>query len=180
MLRWLRYYWAQIRQAHAKRRKDTSFRALPFIDLIIANTSLPKGARILCLGPRNGIEIDAWHARGYWNVAGLDILPSLHEAIRWGDMHQMPYGDWSYDLVYASHVLEHSQDFRMVKREIVRILEPGGYLFAAFPVNFQITAHDRYDFRSAAGFLRHFDSRILCLWSYDAPAESSVLVRMNV
>lgn len=45
---------------------------------------------------------------------------------------RLPFADASFDVVYASHVLEHIQDDRCALREIRRVLRPAG--FAVLPV----------------------------------------------
>ena len=179
-MRWLRYYWGQIKQAHAKRRKDTSFRAVPFVDAILAATALPPSAYILCLGPRNGKELDVWNRRGYLNVIGLDLLPTRDRRIRWGDMHRMPFPGDTFDCLYASHCFEHAWDFRQVAAEVVRVLKVGGWLFAAFPINFVPSSHDRICFGSVGGFLSdgafvHTEK----VWSRETPSEVSILLRLR-
>lgn len=48
------------------------------------------------------------------------------------DLTAVPLADASYDVVYASHVLEHIPDDRAAVAEIRRLLRPGG--FAVLPV----------------------------------------------
>jgi SAM-dependent methyltransferase len=48
------------------------------------------------------------------------------------DLRALPFADASYDVVIASHVLEHIQEDTVALREIRRILKPGG--FALLPV----------------------------------------------
>ena len=177
----LSYYWAQLRQSWAKRHKDTSFRTDPSIDLILSFTPLPSQARILCVGPRNGVELDAWEQRGYCQVDGIDLLGKVSDRrIRWGDMHGLRCMDSQFDLIYASHVFEHAWDFSKVAEEMIRILRPSGLLFAAFPIHFTPTSHDRYDFDSADGFLKYFDfARLIRLWHRETPTEVAVLARLE-
>lgn len=176
----LTYYWSQLKQSFSKRRKDTSFRTDPFIDLILASTALPYQAKILCVGPRNAGELAAWRMRGYQRLTGLDLLPIWDRAAWVGDMHRMPFADNSFDLLYASHCFEHAYDFGMVELEILRVLKVGGWLFAAFPIHFTPTAHDRYDFGSATNFLRWFEpAQLTHLWHQETPTEVAVLARVE-
>jgi SAM-dependent methyltransferase len=50
------------------------------------------------------------------------------------DIREMPFPDGSYDLVYASHVLEHIRDDRRAIKEIRRILRPGGLAVLPVPI----------------------------------------------
>lgn len=50
------------------------------------------------------------------------------------DITRMPFRDASYDMIYASHVLEHVQQDDAALREIVRVLKPGGIAILPVPV----------------------------------------------
>jgi SAM-dependent methyltransferase len=71
-------------------------------------------------------------ARG-WRVWGLDFTPALAESgslcgIEFvvGDAVRTPFRDASFDLVIASHVLEHLYDPLSALKEYARLLRPGG------------------------------------------------------
>jgi SAM-dependent methyltransferase len=51
------------------------------------------------------------------------------------DITNLPMPDESYDVVYASHVLEHVPDDRKAVTEIYRILNPGGIAILPVPIN---------------------------------------------
>jgi SAM-dependent methyltransferase len=51
------------------------------------------------------------------------------------DITHLPVPDESYDVVYASHVLEHVPDDRKAVAEIYRILNPGGMAILPVPIN---------------------------------------------
>jgi SAM-dependent methyltransferase len=51
------------------------------------------------------------------------------------DITNMPLADESYDVVYASHVLEHVPDDRKAVAEIYRVLKPGGMAILPVPIN---------------------------------------------
>lgn len=57
----------------------------------------------------------------------------------------LPWGDERFDVVIASHVLEHVADTTMLMREIVRVLKPGGRAVILVPINerFQDPKHVR-------------------------------------
>ena len=50
------------------------------------------------------------------------------------DLQHLPFADASYDLVYASHVMEHIPDDAAAIREVVRILRPGGVAVLPVPI----------------------------------------------
>jgi len=54
------------------------------------------------------------------------------------DIHQMPFGDNTYDMVMCNHVLEHVADEPKAGREILRVLKllkPGGQAILQVPIN---------------------------------------------
>ena len=155
-LDYARYRRAQIRQSKAKRDKDASFRIEPFAQLIKGRCSdLGPSARILCVGARNEVEVRILEGHGFKDVTAIDLW-SRSPRIAVMDMHALRFPDASFDLVFASHVFEHAWDFDRVAGECVRVLRPGGYIFCAVPTNFPLNDHDRYDFKDAAGLLKHF------------------------
>lgn len=58
------------------------------------------------------------------------------------DLTQIPFPAESFDVVYASHVLEHVPDDRQAMREIVRILKPGGWAVLQVPIVGETTDED--------------------------------------
>ena len=151
-----RYLWAQIRQSRAKRHKNASFRLVPFVELIKRHCSdLTATSPILCIGARNEGELDIFARNGFRNVTAMDLWSSSPRIIVC-DMHRLVFPDGSFDLIFASHVFEHSWDFPKVAAECMRVLRPGGYVFCAVPTGFEPTGHDRYDFKDAAGILAYF------------------------
>ncbi|NCU88268.1 MAG: SAM-dependent methyltransferase [Proteobacteria bacterium] len=50
------------------------------------------------------------------------------------DIQKIPYPDHSFDLVFASHVLEYVEDDRQAIAEIKRVLRPGGLAMLPVPM----------------------------------------------
>ena len=50
-----------------------------------------------------------------------------------GDMHQLPFPDASFDLVWSHHSLEHSHCSPALLREWYRVARPGGWLAVTVP-----------------------------------------------
>jgi len=138
------YLWAQKRQSWAKRGKDPSFRTLRYL-LEIRDWMpglWPWPEPVLCLGPRNELEIGYLRKAGMDFVVGLDLF-SQHPDILVGDMHALKFADSSFGLIWASHVLEHSRHIGVVLGEVARVLKPGGWLVAAWPTQFYPNWHDQ-------------------------------------
>ena len=172
MLTALGYYYAQLRQAQAKHDKPPR---LEHIERAIRLSELPAGAEILCVGARNAQEPLAFLERGY-RAVGLDILPSAHPAMRWGDFHRLPFRAARFDLLYAAHAYEHARDVATAAKEALRVLKLGGFLYAVFPVGFVPSGHDLVDFGSPEGFLRWFPG-LHRTWSRETSMEVAVLGR---
>jgi SAM-dependent methyltransferase len=55
------------------------------------------------------------------------------------DLTDLPFSNQAYDIVYASHVLEHIKDDRKALSEIRRILKPGGFAILPLPLVADVT-----------------------------------------
>tara|TARA_R110002049_G_scaffold242974_1_gene416759 strand:- start:3934 stop:4452 length:519 start_codon:yes stop_codon:yes gene_type:complete len=70
--------------------------------------------------------------RLFGNYETADIaMPGVQHRV---DMRALPFESGTYDLVYASHVLEHIQDDDAAIREVRRILKPGGLAILPVPL----------------------------------------------
>lgn len=54
---------------------------------------------------------------------------------RHADLHQLPYEDLSFDIIYCISVLEHTIDYLTILREFRRVLKPGGRLIVTFDIS---------------------------------------------
>jgi 2-polyprenyl-6-hydroxyphenyl methylase/3-demethylubiquinone-9 3-methyltransferase len=97
--------------------------------------------RLLDVGCGVGRYSEFWASRGY-AVTGLDCerdliaqargrAQSLGRPIRYeiGSAERLPFGDRSFDVVYANSLLEHVRDWRASLDEWIRVLAPGGLLW---------------------------------------------------
>jgi SAM-dependent methyltransferase len=99
---------------------------------------LQPGMDLLDLGAGAGI-VQQMDFRGRAaRICGLDpdvrvaSNPFLHEA-RLGTAAAIPWGDRSFDLVFADNVLEHLPEPARAFAEIARVLKPGGWFLAKTP-----------------------------------------------
>lgn len=104
-------------------------------------------ARVLCVGCRNGHELDYLAGAGYIDAVGVD-LHSTDPRIRVMDMHTLAFEDGSFDVVYASHSLEHALDPHRVARELERVVRPGGVVVVEVPILYGRRGADLWDFES--------------------------------
>lgn len=52
----------------------------------------------------------------------------------------LPFRDRSFDLVWASHILEHVPDLRAIQRELARVIKKGGELEVIVPYYLSVDA----------------------------------------
>ena len=50
------------------------------------------------------------------------------------DIHNIPFPENSFDIIFCNHVLEHVQDDKKVMSEILRVLKPGGWAILQVPI----------------------------------------------
>lgn len=75
-------------------------------------------------------------------VEGVDVVHDL-------DIFPYPFKDSEFDMVYASHFLEHVKDLELTLKEIQRILKPKGILQGRVPhfscgVTYRDPTHKRF------------------------------------
>ena len=96
--------------------------------------------RFLDLGFGSGVFMQVAAAEG-WNVSGTEVSRTAVENARrlgfqdvfHGDLAKAGYPTGHFDVVTASEVLEHIADVKLLLKEVVRILRPGGLLWASTP-----------------------------------------------
>lgn len=108
----------------------------------------PHGRRALDVGCGIGIMVRWLDFLGF-EGHGVEISPwavdyahrelSLHR-VRQGTVAEASFPDGHFTLVTLVHVLEHLNDPEPTLREILRILEPGGYLYVESPCSHRDTA----------------------------------------
>ena len=81
--------------------------------------------KMLTLGPRWPAEITYIREKFGIDAMGLDLFSIDESKIIIGDMHEMPFEDNSYDIVYEKNTYNKSYDFRKALDESVRVLKPG-------------------------------------------------------
>lgn len=84
-----------------------------------------KISSILCLGARDGVEVNALRNLGFLAI-GIDLeFNKNNQYVHYGDFHQIPYPSSVFDLVYTN-CLDHCFDIENVFIEIKRVLKPKG------------------------------------------------------
>ncbi len=119
-------------QAHADPSGLAGFVALaaPRPDWAALDVATGTGHTALAVAPHVG------------SVVGIDLTPEMlaeaerlraeravgNVVFRQGDVHRLPFGDGSFDLVTCRRAAHHFSDIALALREIRRVLRPGGCL----------------------------------------------------
>jgi SAM-dependent methyltransferase len=151
------YLATQLRRTLSKSETDPGAGAVTLINKVA--DAQPSGGVVLCVGCRNALELDRFRAHGFEDVVGIDVF-SQREDILVMDMHEMTFSDDSFDVVYASHSLEHSYDVGRVAREIARVARDGAVVGVEVPVRTRQSAADRVVFSGLDEVRDVFRSRI--------------------
>lgn len=62
------------------------------------------------------------------------------------DLHQAPFEDNTFDVIFCNHVLEHVEDANQCMRELYRIMKPGG--FGIFQIPQDVNRYETYEDKS--------------------------------
>ena len=102
---------------------------------------------VLDVGCATGALLASLHDRG-WRVTGVEISPCAAYArkergldVRDIPLEEINFPGESFDVILASHLIEHLNDPRSFLTETYRILKKGGYLFITTPNISGLQAH---------------------------------------
>jgi len=92
--------------------------------------------RILDVGAGSGALVDALFLKREI-VVGIDTTPRHHHLVIQASVAALPFGDKSFDTVYATDVLEHLTDDVLMEglTEIQRVMSTGAYFITVVPYN---------------------------------------------
>jgi ubiquinone/menaquinone biosynthesis C-methylase UbiE len=84
-------------------------------------------------GPKLNLACGADYIEGWINLDGdesikADVYHNLDD-----EYLMLPFPNQEFELIYAAHILEHITHIHALKREMMRILKPGGKLCVIVP-----------------------------------------------
>ncbi len=163
-----KYLKIQLRRTLSKRKSPLRMRTKLLVDKLSEFVDLNK-CDVLCIGPRNIVELDYIRSKGAKSVTGIDLY-SEHTDIKVMDMHDMTFADNSFDVVYSSHSLEHSYDIKQVVNEIIRVARPNAHIAIEMPIQFEPQGADLVNIENIQALRALFDGHISQnLWVEEQP-----------
>lgn len=94
---------------------------------------LPRSATIVCLGARQGTEVEVLRDMGFYNAYGIDLNPGPNNPfVRKGDFMKLPESAASMDALYTN-CIDHVFDLDLFLREHIRVLKADGYTLYDLP-----------------------------------------------
>ena len=98
---------------------------------------------LLDVGCKDSANLMFFRTMNY-NWHGVDINPKSNNIIR-GDMHNLPFGDEAFGMVFCCHTLEHSHEPIQALKEMKRVAHDGSFLFISTPAysSYQIDNCDK-------------------------------------
>lgn len=106
-------------------------------------SDIDRSKKILEIGCGDGVNLNWFKKAGFWNVVGSDIdrakLQLAHEntgfEVKFADIHYLDevFKEDSFDIVLASHCLEHCLYPQLAVAHIHSILKDAGFLYVVLP-----------------------------------------------
>jgi len=101
---------------------------------LIALEHVPDGSERIALdiGCREGMQSEWLKSKGY-TVTSIDIEKIYPHALIVDANKTLPFDDASFHLIWCSEVIEHLKDPEHFRKEVERLLKPGGRLVLTTP-----------------------------------------------
>lgn len=123
---------------------------------IISKVKIKEKAetKVLCIGSRYGIEVEAFKQLGYKNIEAIDLYPRANFIIE-ADMHDLPFKDNSYNIIYTHHSLDHSLFPQKAVEEMYRVSKKNAIWIHSIPFD-DFGREEAIDFDSAKEITNFF------------------------
>lgn len=116
---------------HDLARPETGDIWTPMLQEFVQKGVVAQDAKVLTLGPRWAGEITYFReVIGLKKTIGLDLFSHNKKLVKVGDMHDMPFKDNTFGIVYQRNTFDKSYNIRKALLECVRVLKDGGYLIS--------------------------------------------------
>jgi SAM-dependent methyltransferase len=121
--------WAEVQEPMAR----------PLYDVVLERLDLGPDTTLLDVGCGAGLFLSLAAARGA-EVQGLDAAPAMLALARErvpqgtfqpGEIEELAYGDWTFDVVTAFNSLQHANDPANAAREVARVAREGAPVVVA-------------------------------------------------
>ena len=98
-----------------------NYRNFFFNEFLVLEKFLLKSAKCICLGARQGTEVEVLRDIGYKKSKGIDLNPGKYnKLVEKGDFMKMKYSDNSICFTY-SNAVDHVYDIKIFLDEIIRV-----------------------------------------------------------
>lgn len=106
------------------------------LELMLQLGKIKPNLRILDIGCGAAYQCAILRNRGY-NVICVDIANKANYTYldRLCDCCHLPFEDNSFDVIYSSHLLEHIKDRNKALQEMMRVLDPNGFIHVIVPTS---------------------------------------------
>lgn len=89
-------------------------------------------SNVLCIGARYGIEIEVFKQLNFKNINAIDIYPRSKNIIE-ADMHNLPFHENQFDIIYTHHSLDHSLFPIKAVEEMYRVSKHNSFWIHSVP-----------------------------------------------
>jgi SAM-dependent methyltransferase len=153
-----KYLYTQLKQSLLKRDHGGARPEL-LIERIVNLTSPNCDGAVLCVGCHSTSEIDQFRQSGFNPVVGIDLFSTSPDILVM-DMHSMKFADDHFDILFASHSLEHALDPMSATGEFIRVAKPGALVAIEARVRNHTQGPDLVDFGDANGLMSAFTPHV--------------------
>ena len=105
---------------------------IDIISKLPINENFRKESKVLCIGARYGIEVEVFKQLGFSNISAIDIYPRSENIIE-ADMHNLPFSDNSFDIIYTHHSLDHSLFPEKAVKEMYKVSKKTAFWIHTIP-----------------------------------------------
>lgn len=115
----------------------------------------------LSIGPRWVTEIEFFReVLGLRQHVGLDLFSDNRELVTAGDMHEMPFPDRHFQLIFIKNTVDKSYNVRKLVEELLRVIRSGGIIVVDQICGYgDCTPLTRTDIQKSENLLRLFRAR---------------------